>query len=114
MTAVQKLEQLRAHDPGVAIVVSRQPDPSFVWDGDGPDPVEDGFSAYDVTVQAIRVLDGRRIIGEAHLGGSYYRLGEPTGEINGYLPQMIDEAVHELGHAMLSYQSKPLTLEELG
>lgn len=114
MTAEQKLEQLRAHDPSIAISVEREVDGTFAWDGGGPDPVDEGFLPYDVTVTATRIMDGRVLTGEAHLCGSYYRPEEPIGEVHGYLPQMIDEAVHELGHAMLSYQSKPLTLEELG
>lgn len=94
MTAEQKLEQLRAHDPGVAI---RRTYYSY----------DQEQRAYRWKIEATRVLDGRRLSGE-----SISFLDIPGNE--NMLPSAIDAAVHELGHAMLSYQSKPITLEELG
>lgn len=90
MTAEQKLEQLRAHDPGIAIrkVKSRNVFPRW-------------------KIEAVRVLDGRVLAGESI---SFHDI--PANEP--MLPKAIDDAVHELGHAMLGYSSKPIALEELG
>lgn len=82
--------------PEVAIVVSRSRDEHFRWDGDGPDPESEGFRAYDVTVQAITIRAGVVIKGASHLGGSYFKPSVPCGDIHGYLPQMVDEALAAL------------------
>ncbi len=82
--------------PDIAIVVTRTRDENFQWDGDGPDPAEDGFDAYDVDVKAFSIRNGQLLEGSASLGGSYFREDEPTAEIHGYLPQMVEEAVEEL------------------
>lgn len=86
MTALEKLEQLRAHDPGIAIQKVGT------------------FSRWKI--EAIRVLDGRVLTGE-----SISFLDIPGNET--MLPYAIDTAVHELAHATLGYESKPITLEEL-
>lgn len=91
-----KIEALKTARPDISITVHRRQDPSFEWDGNGPDPADDGFIAYDVWVTAMTIRNGVRIEGNAYLGGSYYRPDEPIGEINGYLPQMVDEAVADL------------------
>lgn len=83
-------------DPAIAIIVSRRFDPYYRWDGDGPDPSEDGFDAYDVTVKAISIKGGRLIEGASTLGGSYFADDEPLDDVHGYLPQMVEEALEEL------------------
>lgn len=85
-----------ASRPDVAIHVSRLYDPSCQWDGDGPDPEEDGFSPYDVSVTVYAIRAGRLYEAEATLGGSYFRDDEEIGEIHGYYPQMLEEALEEL------------------
>ena len=90
------IEALRLARADVAITVSRTVDECFVWDGDGPDPIDEGFQAYDVDVVASTIRDGKLIEGRASLGGSYYQDDEPLGEIHGYLPQMVEEAIEEL------------------
>lgn len=80
MTATEKLENLRKHDPSIAIRIM----------------VEE----MQFLLVAIRVMDGRVIESET------YKTGDATN-----LPLYIDEAVHDLMHRMLAYQSKPFNLE---
>lgn len=82
--------------PCIAFSVSREIDENYRWDGDGPDPRENGFDAYDVTVTARTIVDGQIVEGENCLGGSYFQDDEPTGKIHGYLLQMLAEAVCDL------------------
>ena len=44
--------------PDVAITVSRKIDPGVRWDGDAPDPKEDGYDAYEITVTARAICNG--------------------------------------------------------
>ena len=90
------IEALRASRPDVAITVTREEDPYFVWDGDGPDPIENGFEPCNVTVTASTIHHGELIQGKSTLGGSYFEPDEPCADIHGYLPQMVEEAVEEL------------------
>lgn len=92
----EKIRKLAVERPDVAFRVERDLDETFVWDGDGPDPVEDGYYPYDVTVTAFTIRNGEVIEGTSTLGGSYYGYDEEIGEVHGYLPQMVDEALAEL------------------
>ncbi len=94
------IDKLRASRPDVAIMVRRERDESFVWDGDGPDPEDEDFYAYDVDVLACSIRNGTLYEGTASLGGSYFKEDEPIGEIHGYLPQMVEEAVKELDEVL--------------
>lgn len=85
MTAEQKLEQLRAHDPGIAVTICK-----------------DALIPGAYRAWASRVMDGRLL--ESRI--------ETTDNSNS-LPHLIDEVVHDLMHATLAYESKPITLEEL-
>ena len=82
--------------PSVAFEAARTLDPLYQWDGDGPDPADDGFEPYDVDVTATAVVAGRKVAGTSSLGGSYHRPGEPLDDAHGYLPQMLLEAAEEL------------------
>ncbi len=86
--------------PSIAFSVSRQIDHSFRWDGDGPDPANDGFNPYDVTIRARAIVRGQVLEGNGYLGASYFKPDEPTGDVHGYLLQMLDEAARELQHEM--------------
>ncbi len=90
------IEALRLSRPDIAITVTRELDFNFRWDGDGPDPEDEGFDAYDVDVKAYAIRNGTMYEGSASLGGSYFLPDEPTADIHGYLPQMVEEAVEEL------------------
>lgn len=82
--------------PNCRFSASRTLDPCCSWDGDGADPREQGFSAYDVTVTAETIINGEIVEGSASLGPSWYQPGEPLDDIHGYLPQMLEEAATEL------------------
>jgi hypothetical protein len=89
------LEDLKKLAPSVSFSVEHTHDPNFRWNGDGPDPEDEGFQAYDVDVYA-RAMDGETIEGRASLGGTYEKEGEFDSDIGGYLPQMLEEAAREL------------------
>lgn len=95
--ADQLIEELRQSHPDVHISVVWSPDPNYVWDGDGPDPLDDGYVPHDVAVTATTIVEGEMIEGNAYLGGCYEKLGEPDPEIHGYFEQMLKEALVELG-----------------
>lgn len=82
--------------PDVAVTVSRELDSYYSWDGDGPDPRDEGFSPYTVTVTVTTIRNGRIYIGESALGGSYFKPDEPMEDVHGYLPDMIAEAIADL------------------
>lgn len=90
------LDGLKKHAPLIAFSVSWTPDPNFVWDGDGPDPADEGYEAHDVDVFARAVVEGELMEGRDSLGGAYERPGSFDPDIHGYLPQMFQEAVDEL------------------
>ncbi len=97
----QMIEQLKLSRPDVAITITRFEDP-IPWDGDGPDPSEEGFTCYTFDVTASTILNGEMIEGSASLGSCWYRADDDSDtarEIGGYLPQMIDEALEELDKA---------------
>lgn len=95
-TGKQKINALKLTRPDVCIKVSRTIDRNFRWDGDGRDPVERGMDAYDIDVTAMTIRNGKIVEGHASLGGTYMYPQDKIGEISGYLPQMVDEAVEEL------------------
>lgn len=82
--------------PDIVFSVAYERDHHFQWDGDGPDPSNEGFDAYDVDVYARTTVGGESVEGRASLGGTYAKPGEFDPDINGYLPQMLEEAVQEL------------------
>ncbi len=82
--------------PHIQFATSREEDRSFKWDGDGPDPRKRGYIPFDITVSASMVVQGELVEGTSHLGGSYYRPTQAIGDIHGYLPQKIDEALADL------------------
>lgn len=91
------LEKIRLCQPDVAITVSWEHDPWFVWDGDSPDPASDPDNPmfpHNVTVSAALIRNGLLVQDSAFLGGCYARLDGPYDEeIDGYLPQMVDDAL---------------------
>lgn len=86
--------------PAIAFDVKFQPDPSFRWDGDGPDPRDDGYEPYDVAVSARTVVGGELREGIEWMGGHYEKPKDArpgrTTDLGGYLPQMLEEAVADL------------------
>lgn len=87
---------LRRIAPNIAFSVEHTEDPNYRWDGDGPDPAEDGYVAYDVDVFARAIEGGEIVEGQDSLGGVYEIPGEFDPDIGGYLPQMLAGAIDEL------------------
>jgi hypothetical protein len=94
------LDKLKEIAPNVAFSISREYDPDFQWDGDGPDPQDEGYEPQNVTVTANAIVNGELIEGNAYLGGSYDLPDAPCPNVHGYLPQMIEEALTDLEAAL--------------
>lgn len=89
-------ETLRELAPNVAILVEWRHDPNYQWDGDGSDPVDDGYEPYTVTVWSNAIVDGRNAQGESHLTGFYAIPGEFDQNIGGYMMQLVDKSLDDL------------------
>jgi hypothetical protein len=96
MTPDKLFEALRRIAPNVRFSVHAEQDPSFEWDGDGPDPIERGLYPYDVIFACSVIVDGDIKDTESYLGGSYYEPDEPIGDAHGYLLDKLLEAAKEL------------------
>jgi len=92
-TIFRTLERVAPH---VHFDVERSVDRDASWDGDGPDPEEEGYVAYQYRVSANTILNGKRVEGDAGLSGTYELPGKHDPDIGGYLPQLLQEAVDEL------------------
>jgi len=89
-------EKLSRIAPDIEFNVEWVEDPSFAWDGDGPDPREEGYIPHDVLVTASAVFDGEEKVGRAGLGGSYDKPDKQDPDIHGYLPQLLRDALRDL------------------
>ncbi len=96
MTSRQIFLRLAEIAPSIAFSQFREEDDSIPWDGDSPDPAEEGYRAYTVTVRAVAIEDGQQKEGNAYLGSCYFKDEEPIDDNGGYLPQMIEEAAADL------------------
>jgi hypothetical protein len=96
MEAAEIYAGLKEFAPNVVCCSHAELDDGFVWDGDGPDPTEEGYYPHTVYVTVKAIANGEIVEGVAALGGSYYQHDEPLDDIHGYLPQMLQEAVAEL------------------
>lgn len=91
------IDRLKIERPEIAIVVKWEEDHDFEWDGDGEDPITDGYYPYNVDITASRIVNGELLEGTASLGGCYSKDGgKDDPEIGGYLNQLVDDAVAEL------------------
>ena len=94
------IKKLARVAPTIAFEVRYEEDPTFEWDGSGPDPAEDGvFAAYDVDVCARTIVKGKTIETCASLGGHYEKpekVEAGGGNVSGYLPQLLRDACTEL------------------
>lgn len=108
------LAHLRTIAPSVAITVSREIDEHELWDGEGPDPREDGYQPYCVDVTSRIILDGEIVEARESLCSSYYLDDEPIGEAHGYLPQMLQESLKRLRSDNDDVAFPAYILKELG
>lgn len=104
MTATEIYARLKDLAPNVAFSASKDEDRSCVWDGNGPDPADNGLIAYDVTVTACTILDGDYVEGNAYLGSCYMEHDEAIDDIGGYLPQKLEEAAEDLQNEIADLQ----------
>ena len=93
MTTHQKL---KAEFPEIYIYTVWQHDPFYEWDGEGPDPQDEGYLPHSVTVCAEKILNGEKLIGFAYLGGCYKREDEENEDIDGYFEDLAREAITNL------------------
>lgn len=96
MTATEIYARLKTLAPSVVFSAKAEVDYNFRWDGDGPDPVDEGYDAHDVEVTATAVTEGTLQTGTAYMCGHYRKDDEPLDDLGGYLPQMLEEAAMEL------------------
>jgi len=97
MNTLSKIESLKKSNPEIVITVEWELDEYFEWDGDGPDPQDEGFSSYTVIVRAYRIAKGELETGAATLGGCYSKdAGKDDPEISGYLDQLIEDSLKDL------------------
>lgn len=96
MKANQLLKGLAKVAPTVGITVNRTVDRHYEWDGDGPDPIEEGYLPYDIVVVATMIVDGKTLHGQDSLGGNYEKPGRHDPEVSGYFHQMLVAALEDL------------------
>lgn len=91
------IEQLKTTRPEVVVKVTWEEDHDYEWDGDGPDPIDDGYYPHIVVVVAYTIRNGEIFEGCDSLGGCYSKdhgVSEP--DINGYLDGLVSDAVAKL------------------
>lgn len=92
----REFRDLKRIAPSIAFTVNWEVDPYCVWDGEGPDPRNEGYECYDVDVFARAIVGGEVVEGRQSLGGVFEKPDEFDPDIHGYLLGMIDEALDEL------------------
>ena len=102
--------QLRKAAPSIIFNSLYIPDDNYVWEGDGPDPREEGYETFNVDVGAKAIVNGVMIEGHDYLGGVYGKHGEFDPEIDGYLGQMVDSALDNLKRKILESGDLPAAL----
>lgn len=88
--------ELKRIAPNIAFSVDWTEDPNFKWDGDGPDPRDQGYLFYDVEVNAKTIIHGEEYEGKKYLGGVDGKPDEQDPDVHGYLPQMLQGAVADM------------------
>ena len=96
------LSGVRRIAPNVSIKIRWQLDRYYIWDGDGPDPVEQGYVPHNVYVSAVVVTtEGKTVFGRGVLGGVYESEGMEDPNIHGYFPQLLEIALMELHRVLI-------------
>lgn len=67
----QLIQEIKAIVPHMAIKVKWELDPYESWNGDGPNPRDDGYSPYNVTVTSYTIVGGELLSGDESLGGCW-------------------------------------------
>lgn len=83
--------------PNVILQIEKDIDHWHKWEGEGRDPRVHGFQPYEVTITATMIVNGEFVVGQDSITGIYLDPGMPiVGSCNGYLPQMVKEAIGDL------------------
>lgn len=88
-------DELKEIAPHVAFSTCREIDTDHDWDGDGPDPTEDGYDNYFVTITACIIYNGEYLRGYDSIL-LYMKPEEEITDVNGYLHEMLRNAVQDL------------------
>lgn len=109
------IDQLRTLAGSVAFSTLRTRDDSFRWDGDGPDPRDEGFECYDVEVRAQTIVYGTMLEESEYMGGHYDKPGkDKDADLGGYLPQMLQGACDSLAKILkANCPEQAVTLRQL-
>lgn len=95
------LTELKTIAPHIAIEIVWEPDQDATWDIEDPEMKEEDYEAWQSTVRASVIAHGELVSGEEHLCSTWEKYGDKPAEsnpdISGYLPQMIQGALRELG-----------------
>src|ERR1700678_3158363 len=96
MTPKQVLSHIAEIAPMIGITVNRTEDPYFEWDGEGPDPRDEGYHCYTVDVMATTIIGGKAIHGANSIAGVYEMPNKHDPDINGYFLDMLIAALMNL------------------
>lgn len=106
--AKEFLATVRALCPSVCIEAIWSADANAKWDIEDDSLDRDDFTAWQSEVRASAIIAGQMLSGSAYLGGTWEKFGdnpnESNPEISGYLPQMLEEALRELGRQTTDLQ----------
>ena len=108
---IKKIEKLRETNPEISISTHFECDADYQWDGDGPNPSVSGLLSYTTEVRASTIHNGQLFTGSSYLAGVYAKPGEIDAEIDGYLDQLIDEAVARLATVLDHGYGYTLTID---
>lgn len=93
---VDLIERLSHIAPSIAISTHWEVDRYFRWDGDGPDPAEEGYFPYDVDVVVRTIVKGKVVEGTDNLGGVYSKPDDKDPDVHGYFSDLLEDALVEL------------------
>lgn len=89
-------EKLKTEFPEIYIFTLWQHDPFYEWNGDGPNPQDEGCLPHNITVCAVKISNGEKLTGFAYLGGCYKLPDEENEEVDGYFEALAREAISNL------------------
>ena len=90
-------EKLKTEFPEIYVSTLWEYDKEYGWDGDGPDPQDEGYFPHRVSVGAEKIVNGEKLTGFAYLGGCYKLPQDENEEVGGYFEELAREAIDNLG-----------------
>jgi len=82
--------------PSIHFRIEWEVDPYYKWDGDSPDPRNNGQFPHDVTIFATAIVNGEIVVGQDCLGGCYEAPGKTCPDVHGYFLSMLSNAINDL------------------